>query len=394
MSTFGIVCEFNPLHLGHQHLLDEARRLGATRIVCAMSGNTVERGEFAVADAYARAETAVRCGADLVLELPFPWCSGSAEPFARGAITVLAEFCDTIIFGSECGDIHLLRHAAELASCAEFREAYRARLADGAPAAEAYVSLLLSYGIQGLASNDLLGIEYLRAANELGADLSFITVRREGAGYLQECLLGEKYPSATAIRRLWSEAKFEEADEYLPEVAAEVFRREREANAWIDPATLDRVVISYFRLHEGADFSEVAGAEGGLANRICEAANSSRTLCELLEKIKTKRYTDARLRRQILYCLAGVRADELSSLPVYTMLLGASEEGRRLLSEKRKESGFLVVTNLGDAPKATPQFRLTERISTVLGLSADPMADADWQYRKTPYFHSKHIEQD
>ena len=386
MSTFGIVCEFNPFHLGHQYLLDEARRLGAERIVCVMSGTTLQRGEFAVADAYARAEAVVRCGADLVLELPFPWCSGSAEQFSRGAITILKETCDTVIFGSECGEMALLERAAEAASSEIFREAYRAKLADGAPAAEAYFALLAEFGVSGLGSNDLLGVEYLRAARDLDADLSFVTVRREGAGYLQETLSDEKYPSATAIRRLWSEARFEEADAYLPEASAEVFRREREENSWIDSEALDRVVISQFRLHEGADFSEVVGTEGGLANRICEAAKSSKNLEELLEKIKTKRYTDARLRRQILFCLAGVTAEDLSSLPVYTTLLGASKGGRALLSKMRKESGFAIVSNLSDAPKDAPQFGLSERISTVLGLSMASMSDGDWQYRKHPYF--------
>ncbi|MBO5939410.1 MAG: nucleotidyltransferase family protein [Clostridia bacterium] len=385
MSTFGIVCEFNPFHLGHQYLLDEARRRGADRIVCVMSGNTLQRGEFAVADSYARAEATVRCGADLVLELPFPWCSGSAEHFSRAAIAILREFCDTVIFGSECGDLEALSRAAEIASSEEFRAEYRARLSDGAPAAETYFSLLTEYGVGELGSNDLLGVEYLRAARELGADLSFVTVRREGAGYLQQTLAGEEYPSAMALRRLWREGDFSEADAKLPNASAEVFRREREAGHWISAEALDRVVISQFRLHEGEDFSGVVGAEGGLANRICEASKTSSTLDELLATIKTKRYTDARLRRQILFCLAGVTSEVLSSLPSYTTLLAASKEGRALLSEKRKEDGFPIVTNLSDAPKDAPQFRLSERISTVLGLAMTPIADADWQYRKRPY---------
>ncbi len=389
MSTFGIVCEFNPFHRGHQYLLDEARRRGADRIVCVMSGNTLQRGEFAVADSYARAEAAVRCGADLVLELPFPWCSASAEQFSRGAIAILKEFCDTVIFGSECGDIEALSRAAEIASGEAFRSEYRARLSDGAPAAESYFSLLSEYGSGALGSNDLLGVEYLRAARELGATLSFVTVRREGAGYLQENLTGEGFPSALALRRLWREGRFDEADAYLPALAAEVFRRERETGRWLSAEALDRVVISHFRLHGGADFSEVVGAEGGLANRICEAARTSGTLDELCAKVKTKRYTDARLRRQILFCLAGVTSEVLSSLPVYTTLFAASEAGKKLLSKQRKAEGFPVVTKLSDAPKDTTQFMLGERISTLLGLAMSPIEDADWQYRKRPYLESE-----
>ncbi len=387
MSTFGIVCEFNPFHRGHQFLLDKARTLGADRIVCVMSGNTLQRGEFSVADAYIRAEAAVRCGADLVLELPFPWCSGSAEQFARGAISILKDVCDTVIFGSECGDLAKLQRASEIAASKEFREEYRAKLSDGAPAAEAYFSLLSKYGVAELHSNDLLGVEYLRAAREMGAELSFLTVHREGADYRQAELSHEAYPSALAIRCLWREGRFDEADAYLPKASAEIFRRERAS--WISQDALDRVVISYFRMHDASDFSEVVGAEGGVVNRICEAARSSRSMDELLEKIRTKRYTDARLRRQILFCLAGVNSDALSSLPLYTMLLAASEQGRAILSEQRKGDGIRVITRLGHAPKDAPQFTFGERISSIIALSMTPIADDDWQYRKLPYFESQ-----
>ena len=387
MSTFGIVCEFNPFHRGHQFLLDSARERGAEQIVCVMSGNTLQRGEFAAADAYARAEAAVRCGADLVLELPFPWCSGSAEQFSRGAISILKDICDTVIFGSECGDLAKLTRAAEIATSDGFREEYRALLSEGAPAAESYFSLLAKYGVEDLHSNDLLGVEYLRAARELSAELSFLTVRREGADYRQTELSHDTYPSALAIRRLWHEGRFDEGDAYLPEAAAEIFQRERDS--WISPEALDRTVLSYFRMHGASDFSEVVGAEGGVVNRICEAARSSRSLDELLEKIRTKRYTDARLRRQILFCLAGVRSSDLSSLPQYTTLLAASEKGRTILSQQRKNEGLRVVTRLSDAPKDTPQFTLGERISSVISLSMTPIADDDWQYRKLPYFESQ-----
>lgn len=386
MSTFGIVCEFNPFHRGHQFLLDAARECGAERIVCVMSGNTLQRGEFATADAYTRAEVAVRCGADLVLEFPFPWCSGSAEQFSRGAISILKEICDTVIFGSECGDLAKLTRAAELAASDGFREEYRALLSDGVPAAEAYFSLFAKYGVEELHSNDLLGVEYLRAARELSAELSFLTVRREGADYRQTELSDDTYPSALAIRRLWREGRFDEGDAYLPEAAAEVFQRERDS--WISPEALDRTVLSYFRMHDALDFSEVVGAEGGVVNRICEAARSSRSLDELLEKIRTKRYTDARLRRQILFCLAGVRSSDLSSLPQYTTLLAASEKGRALLSEQRKNEGIRIVTRLSDAPKDMPQFLLGERISSIIALSMTPIVADDWQYRKLPYFES------
>ena len=114
MSVFGIVSEFNPFHLGHEYLIRSARDMGADSVVCVMSGNATQRGELAITDKYTRAEAALCGGADLVLELPFPWSSASAESFALAGISVLNSFCDTVIFGSECGDIELLKKIAEL----------------------------------------------------------------------------------------------------------------------------------------------------------------------------------------------------------------------------------------------------------------------------------------
>ena len=143
--NFGIICEFNPFHAGHRYLLDSARGLGAENIICAMSGNAVQRGELAIADKYGRAKSAIENGADLVLELPFPWSSASAEYFALAGIKALAPFCDAIIFGSECGDIEILKRAASSAVSTGWILSKRARGATrGAPP-----STILSAAIVG-----------------------------------------------------------------------------------------------------------------------------------------------------------------------------------------------------------------------------------------------------
>ena len=112
--VIGIVCEFDPLHRGHARLLSHARALGADTVVCAMSGSFTQRGSFAALSKTARAEMAVRCGADLVLELPTPWAMSPAETFARGGVRLLAlAGADTLLFGSECGDLPALRCLAD-----------------------------------------------------------------------------------------------------------------------------------------------------------------------------------------------------------------------------------------------------------------------------------------
>ncbi len=124
MSVFCIICEFNPLHNGHKFLLRRARELGAEKIVCIMSGNATQRGELAITDKYLRAEAAVKCGADLVLELPFPWCASSADFFAVAGVNIAAAVGDTLLFGSECANVEFLRRAAECCEGSEFGEMY------------------------------------------------------------------------------------------------------------------------------------------------------------------------------------------------------------------------------------------------------------------------------
>ena len=118
MRVFGIICEYNPFHRGHKWQIDELRRLVGEEecaVVCAMSGDFVQRGDFAVERAHARAEAAVYGGADLVLELPLPWAISSAEGFARGGVSILAAtgVVDTLVFGSECGNAAKLQRAAK-----------------------------------------------------------------------------------------------------------------------------------------------------------------------------------------------------------------------------------------------------------------------------------------
>ena len=127
MRTVGIVCEYNPFHRGHGRQIDILRKSGAETIICAMSGNFSQRGELTVADKYTRAETAVRYGADVVIELPFPYSSLSAEGFCRAGVHILASLgCDTLCFGSETCDKELLSHAADIISSSQFISEYAA----------------------------------------------------------------------------------------------------------------------------------------------------------------------------------------------------------------------------------------------------------------------------
>ena len=385
MSVFGIVCETNPCHNGHKHLITSARANGADTVVCVMSGNTVQRGEFAIADKYLRAEALLRCGADLVLELPFPWSSSSAEYFSRASVYILQKFCDTIIFGSECGDIEIMQKAAEFASNSEFKEEYNERLSDGEGAAYAYFDMLKRIADTELSSNDLLGVEYIKAAKTLASDVRFLTVKRLGDGYTSTEVRNTAYPSAMSIRKLWQENKTEGIEEYMPSEAVDIYIKAINDSNITDQTRLDTVLLTFFRTHNGSEFNKVVGASGGLANRICEMSHKGRSAEELLSLVKTKRYTDSNIKRTMLFCMAGVEKGHIESLPSETLLLSTNKKGRALLSECRKAEGVKVYTKPADLSAELPQNVLSGRIDAIYTMLRKDIRTSDDFIKKGPF---------
>lgn len=380
MTTFGIVCEFNPFHQGHAYLLAEARRRGAERIVCVMSGCAVQRGELAVADPYVRAEVALRCGADLVLQLPFPWSAASADYFASAGVEILSAFCDTLFFGSECGNLELLSEVAWRAEEEETQIRLVQALRSGYRAAQAYAENLETDG--ALSSNDLLAVAYLRAIQRKGLSFTCQTVKRQGAGYREETLNVHEYPSATSIRKLWAEGEWEKAACGLPDEAVRLFYEVKERGELTDPMLLDRAVLTFFRLHEGKEFEKIAEAGGGIANRICALARESSSAAELFQKLRTKQYTDAKLRRAMLFCMTGITQNLLHQSPAYTLLLGANREGRELLNQARKKTMIPILTKPADAPKETVQWKAECALQALFTLARQNTADSGALLRK------------
>ena len=385
--NFGIICEFNPFHSGHAYLFEQARLLGANNIVCAMSGNAVQRGELAMFDKYMRAEMATEGGADLVLELPFPWSASSAEYFATAGIKALYPYCDAIIFGSECGDIELLRTAASCALKPEFEKNFDVRKKRGEGAASAYFSLLEEKIGAKLSSNDLLGVEYIKAAKKNSLDLEFYTVKRQGSAYRDDTVHKGELPSASAIRRAINEGgelRFEGLDKH----SAGIIARALEKGEFIDGEALGKAYLLYFRLCDSKALCECAEADGGIAERICSLSRESASYGELCDNLKTKRYTDAKLRRAMLFGITQVRRELLAQTPEYLYLLGANERGRALLSSVKKEkkaSAIRLVTKPADAPRDVAQFECEERLNAIFTLALKapkPQGDA---YRKNAF---------
>lgn len=384
MSDICIISEFNPMHNGHAYLIEKGRELGAKRISLVMSGNATQRGELAICDKYARAEAAIKGGADLVLELPFPWCASSADYFALAGVYIASRVSDTLLFGSECGDIELLERAAELCESESFGRAFEDKKRSMG-AAKAFSEALSDAGFGVLGSNDLLGLAYIRAIKRMKLPLTCVTVKREGAGYNQTQFKDGEMPSATAIRELVMRGELDKVRRAVPPSSASMLCDAVESGELTDMRLVDGAVLNFFRLHGAEELSDVAEAGGGLAGRICTAARESASARGMFEKTRTKRYTDARIRRAILFSMTGVKSGTLDSLPEYTCLLGANARGRELLSKARREEGIRIITKPADAPAEAEQYLCSQKLDLFFGIAREKKQTLADSIRKNAY---------
>ncbi|MCM1082768.1 MAG: nucleotidyltransferase family protein [Clostridium sp.] len=218
MKTAAIIAEYNPFHNGHSYQLSEIReRLNPDYIIALMGGNFLQRGHAAMWDKYERAKIACENGIDAVLELPFPYATGSAHDFAMGAVSILNKLgcIDYLAFGAETFDITLLSHIADILGNepVEFKALFKKLLSEGIsyPAArqKALAQYLMDDTITKVMSlpNNILAIEYLRALKTTNSKITPVLIKRTCDNYHDETITGE-ISSATAIRRLIKQSDF------------------------------------------------------------------------------------------------------------------------------------------------------------------------------------------
>lgn len=370
VQTAGIIIEYNPMHSGHIHLIEETRRLLGpdTAVVCVMSGDFVQRGDFAIERAHARAEAAVRGGADLVLELPLPWAISSAEGFARGGVSILAAtgVVDTLAFGSECGNAAKLQRAAKALLRADFPDALREELAKGlsfAAARESAARALIGEDAAVLREpNDILGVEYCKALLQSGSTIAPLAILRKVVGHNGGAAKG--FASASHIRELLTNG--EDASAYLMAESAAIYARECAAGrAPVTMQNAERAVLSRLRAMCEEDFARYDSGNEGLYRRFYDAARTAASVDELLFAVKTKRYAYARLRRMLLAAYLDVTAADVPPEVPYLRVLACNERGRKLLKTIKKTGSAPVLTKSADvralSEEAQKLFALTAR---------------------------------
>lgn len=383
MDAVGVVCEFDPLHRGHERLLHRAGESGRV-LVCAMSGNFTQRGSAACVEKFARAEMAVRCGADLVVELPTPWAMATAEKFADGGVSLLAQCgVKTLYFGSECGDTDALWATAEALLRADVHRATRLEMDGGLPYAAARQAVLeRETGLGALLAqpNNTLAVEYLKAIRRRGLAADAATVRREDGGHHGSA-------SASHIRALLAAGQEAKAFALMPPQAADILGREmKKGLAPVDPARLERAMLARLRLMNEHDFASYDSGGEGLYRRVYRAVQEGGSLGDILTRATTKRYPTARVRRMLWAVFLGLEAPG-EDIP-YVRILAATEAGRRLLRQMQ-DAGVPVLTKAADVgrlgPSAEALFTREARRTDVYALACpgSPLpCGSDW--RRTP----------
>ena len=372
MKICAVICEYNPFHFGHAYQISEMKKRGA--VIAIMSGSFTQRGDAAVLSKYDRAEIAVRCGADLVIELPFPYSSASAEIFGGAGVRIAyALGCvDELCFGSETGDISSLLLLTDRLQSEDFREALSAyleknhaqsyRTAVGKAYRDFYGEDFPTEG-----SNDILSLSYLSALRALRSEITPVAIIRKGENYNGT---GEGFASATTIRDLMRSEDWEAVFRSAPKETAEKLLGASKEGRLADGDKLFPLFAAIVRTREQETISDLYDIPRDLAARLWKYGRETRSMEEFLSLAVSKNDSPSRVRRAMLTVLMNVKKNDAREVP-YTTVLAANETGREILSKLRKTASIPLITKPADAK------RFGENVARAAALSAN--ADAVWE---------------
>lgn len=373
MKIYGIICEYNPLHLGHKKQMDLIKQVHGA-IVCLMSGNIVQRGQPAIIDKMPRAQAAVECGADLVLELPVTYALSSAEGFATGGVDILGKFCDTLSFGAETADSKKLMQTARALLSPDFSEKLRLELDNGLSFPAARQKALGADGDILSAPNNILAVEYCKAIVKGNYSMDIAPILRTG-GY-HDALPHPTEPSATAVRKLMQDgADFEQ---FVPESAAKLFKNEDLHHISFG----ERAILARLRTMSDEEFEALPFGSEGLWRKLMHESRRKATLEDILTAVKSKRYTRTRLDRMVMCAYLGITEKMMTQPAPYVRVLGFNDTGREILKKARQTGEFINIGQSVDHPYQTLENRCTD----LYGLFAETLSPAGLEPESRVYY--------
>lgn len=355
MNTTAIIAEYNPFHNGHKFHLRSARKTtGSDYVFAVMSPSFVQRGESAVYDKWTRTRATLRCGADMVIELPVIYSTASAENFARGAIRIITEtgIADNLAFGAETNDLSALSDAAKLLvnPTESFTETLKSELSKGVSFPVARASAFSSEtgknpDILGT-SNNILAVEYLKALNMFSSNIKPVITKRTGSEYNSDKINGT-IASASAVRKVIYKGKTNLLAQTVPPECFDLY--EKSLPVFMD--YYSDAMAYLLRTMSSDDLKEISGISEGLENRIIKTVGSSYKISDICSELKTKRYTHTRLMRILCHILLGITKEhEQMFSPIefepYIRVLGFRKSAEPLVSALCHKAKVPVIINV------------------------------------------------
>lgn len=392
MNITGIITEYNPFHNGHLYHLSQCKKnTNADGVICVMSGNFVQRGGPAIIDKWKRTSMALENGVDLIIELPSYYAVSSAEFFAMGSISILNNLgiVNNIFFGSECGDIDYLTKISNVLvdENIAFKSLLKKFISSGLTFAKAREKALIEFldnpEIENIisSSNNILGIEYIKALIKLKSSITPKTLRREGSSY-NDKKLTESLSSATSIREtLKNGYSLLELCNSMPPESYKLFSKLQDLNY---PFVFEEQMYSFikYKLYTNCiNFNNLIEITEGLHNKILKEICDSKSYDDLILRIKSKRYTYSKISRILTQIFIGFEAYDPNNIDInnhlYARVLGFNSKGKDILSLVKKSSSIPIISKVPkyfDNPLLELDLLSTKAYS-ILNPKVDPKSD-------------------
>jgi len=355
-----IIAEYNPFHNGHKYHIEKTRSLGVDYVIAVMSGATVQRGDIAVFDKHFRAKTAIEGGVDLVIELPYPYSCSSAEDFAKGAVSIISRLgiVDCLSFGCESNDKDLLIRAADIAEALKDDVTVKNALSGGMsyPSAVSYAAEKL-YGskISSLLDtpNNTLAIEYIRSLKNLNCDIGILPVKRTGSAHDSQTPDGS-IASASYIRKLiHSKADY---SQYVPYEISD--------NAPADINNMSNAIL--LSLSSCEKLSEMLSYDVYQRVQAILKASDIETFDELVDSVKCKNLTRARISRELLCAYINVLHGSSEPYEPYARVLAFNEDGKQLIKNISSVGNIKISSSLTELSDFSPSLCALDNITSKL----------------------------
>jgi len=410
-GILGIVSEYNPFHNGHLHHLQKSKELTKTDFsVVVMSGNFVQRGDTSLVNKWVKTEMALEAGVDLVIELPTVYAISSAENFADGAVKILNSLgvVDFISFGSEIGEIAPLNDVANILyqEPKEFSSLITAQLKSGLSYPRAReIALSQFFGNSKRYSeilnnpNNILGIEYLKSLKKHRSHITPLTIKRDYSDYNSK-QVKKGIASATAIRTMVQNKK--NVHYVVPYETYELLDKEINYGKIISSLScFEKEIIYTLRRMTLSEIANLPDVSEGLENKIKMAANTCNKLDDLIKNIKSKRYTQSRIQRILLYALLNISSKDISSsrrVNPYIRVLGFNKHGKRIISAIAAANPKLnIIVSVKKFMENSNNNTLRNMISKdilatniyTLGYEKDPIANLDYTHKVIEFNEKK-----